>query len=176
MNEWNLAQIPEISAFFRIFRALFMRNSRHFIIFWEYPWNSDKIPSNFRRKMTKFIDQNRNEMKFHFIPAKKFDGFLLEFWGGSGAKAKRSCRARKMRKNKPTLAIVAVHTEENEPLKVWGVSFHYFNRILSTDPTNRIIVVFLNLSTWTKTVQKIHESIPEKSRKPSPIFCRMPIR
>jgi len=29
--------------------------------------------------MTKFIDQNRNEMKFHFIPAKKFDGFLLEF-------------------------------------------------------------------------------------------------
>ena len=130
MNEWNLAPIPEISAFFRIFRALFMRNSRHFIIFWEYPWNSDKIPSNFPRKMTKFIDQNRNEMKFHFIPAKKFDGFLLEFWGGSGAKAKRSCRARKMRKNEPTLAIVAVHTEENEPLKVWGVSFHYFNRIL----------------------------------------------
>ena len=68
--------------------------------------------------MTKFIDQNRNEMKFHFIPAKKFDGFLLEFWGGSGAKAKKSCTARKMRKNEPTLAIVAVHTEENEPLKV----------------------------------------------------------
>ena len=101
MNEWNLAPIPEISAFFRIFRALFMRNSRHFIIFWEYPWNSDKIPSNFRRKMTKFIDQNRNEMQFHFIPAKKFDGFLLGFWGGSGAKAKRSCRARKMQKNEP---------------------------------------------------------------------------
>ena len=92
---------------------------------------------NFRRKMTKFIDQNRNEMKFHFIPAKKFDGFLLEFWGGSGAKAKRSCRARKMRKNEPTLAIVAVHTEENEPLKVWGVSFHYFNRILTSDPDFR---------------------------------------
>ena len=81
--------------------------------------------------MTKFIDQNRNEMKFHFIPAKKFDGFLLEFWGGSGAKAKRSCRARKMRKNEPTLAIVAVHTEENEPPKAWKQKFHYFNDVLT---------------------------------------------
>ena len=68
--------------------------------------------------MTKFIDQNRNEMKFHFIPAKKFDGFLLEFWGGNGAKAKRSCRARKMRKNEPTLAIVAVDTAENGPAEI----------------------------------------------------------
>ena len=131
MNEWNLAPIPQFSAFSRIFRALLMRISRHFIIFWEYPWNSDKIPPKFRRKMTKFIDQNRNEMKFHSIPAKKFDGLLLEFWGASGAKAKKSCRARKMLKNEPTLAIVAVDTEENEPLKVWGVSFHYFNRLLS---------------------------------------------
>ena len=136
MNEWNLAPIQEFSAFFRIFRALFMRNSRYFIIFWEYPWKSDKIPSKFRRKISKFIDQNQNdfiEMKFHFIPAKKFDGFLLEFWGVSGAKAKKSCRARKMLKNEATLAIVAVDTGENEPLKVGGVSFHYFNRILSTE-------------------------------------------
>ena len=137
MNEWNLAPIPEFSALFRIFRALFMRNSRYFIIFWEYPWNYDKIPSKFRRKITKFIDQNQNEMKFHFIPAKKFDGFLLEFWGVSGAKAKKSCRTRKMLKNEPTLAIVAVDTEENEPLKIWGVSFHYFNRILSRHNVRR---------------------------------------
>ena len=130
MKKWNLAPIPEFSAFFRTFRALFMRISRHFIIFWEYPWNSDKIPPKFRRKMTKFIDQNRNEMKFHFIPAKKFDGFLLEFWGVSGAKAKKSCRARKILKNASFLAIVAVDTAENEPLKVWAVSFHYFNPIL----------------------------------------------
>ena len=147
MNEWNLAPIPEFSAFFRIFRALFMRNSRHFIIFWEYPWNSDKIPSNFRRKMTKFIDQNRNEMKFHFIPAKKFDGFSLEFWGVSGAKAKKSCRARKMLKNEPTLAIVAVDTEENEPLKVWGVSFHYFNRILNI--WTALLKLQLSTCTWS---------------------------
>ena len=68
--------------------------------------------------MTKFIDQNRNEMKFHFIPAKKFDVFFLEFWGVSGAKAKKSCRARKILKIASFLAIVAVDTAENEPLKV----------------------------------------------------------
>ena len=67
--------------------------------------------------MTKFIDQSQNEMKFHFIPAKKFDGFLLELEGVSGAKAK-SCRARKMLKNASFLAIVAVDTAENELLKV----------------------------------------------------------
>ena len=83
--------------------------------------------------MTKFIDQNRNEMKFHFIPAKKFDDFLLEFWGVSGAKAKKSCRARKILKNASFLAIVAVDTAENEPLKVWGDSFHYFNPLLTAN-------------------------------------------
>ena len=81
--------------------------------------------------MTKFIDQNRNEMKFNFIPAQKFDGFLLEFSGVSGAKAKKSCRARKILQNASFLAIVAVDTAENEPLGVLGVSFHYFNRILT---------------------------------------------
>ena len=30
----------------------------------------------------------------------------------------KSCRARKILKNAPTLAIVAVHTDENEPSKV----------------------------------------------------------
>ena len=54
-------------------------------------------------------------MKFHFIPAKMFDGFLLDFCV-SGAKAKKSCRARKMLKNASFLAIVAVDTAENEPL------------------------------------------------------------
>ena len=34
---------------------------------------------NFTEKLPKFIDQNRNEMKFHFIPPKKFDDFELEF-------------------------------------------------------------------------------------------------
>ena len=94
-----------------------------------------KFHQNFAEKwpnsLTK-VGMKWNFISFHFIPAKKFDGFLLEFWGVSGAKAKKSCRARKMLlKNEPTLAIVAVDTAENEPLKVWGVSFHYFNRILT---------------------------------------------
>ena len=57
-------------------------------------------------------------MKFHFIPPKKFDDFYLEFLGFRGAKAKKSCRSRKILKNASFLAIVAVDTAENEPLKV----------------------------------------------------------
>ena len=36
----------------------------------------------------------------------------------------KSCRSRKVLQNAPTLAIVAVHTEENEPLKIWGDSVY----------------------------------------------------
>ena len=35
-----------------------------------------------------------------------------------------------MLQNAPTLAIVAVHTEENEPSKVWAQKIHYFNHLL----------------------------------------------
>ena len=66
--------------------------------------------------MTQFIDQNRNEMKFHFIPGKTFNGFFWNF--DSGAKAEKSCRARKILKNASFLAIVAVDTAENEPPNV----------------------------------------------------------
>ena len=120
---------------------------------WQFLWKSRDISSSsenireilrkfhqfFTEKWPKFIDQNRNEMKFHFIPPKKFDDFYLEFWGFSGAKAKKSCRSRKILKNASFLAIVAVDTAENEPLKVWGVSFHYFNRLLSEDELNRLL-------------------------------------
>ena len=73
-------QFRNFSAFFRIFRALLMRISWHFIIFWEYPWNSDKIPSKFRREMTKFIDQSRNEISFHFISFHSGQKVWLFFW------------------------------------------------------------------------------------------------
>ena len=33
-------------------------------------------------------------------------------------------------KNAPTLSIVAVHTEENKPPKVWKQKFHDFIRVL----------------------------------------------
>ena len=37
-----------------------------------------------------------------------------------------------MLQNEPLVAIVAVDTAENEPLKVWAVSFHYFIPLLNT--------------------------------------------
>ena len=45
-------------------------------------------------------------------------------WGSKGAKDCTFCRSREMLKNAPTLAIVAVHTEEYEPLKIWGDLFN----------------------------------------------------
>ena len=36
-----------------------------------------------------------------------------------------------MLKNATTLAIVAVHTAENEPLKIWGDLFSLFSSLLS---------------------------------------------
>ena len=120
---------------FSAFSGTFMRNS-----------DISSFSENIREILTKFhqnsaekwpnsltkVGMKWNFISFHFIPAKKFDGFFLEFWGASGAKAKKSCRARKTLKNEATLAIVAVDAEENEPLKICGVSFHYFNRILTS--------------------------------------------
>ena len=92
-----------------------------------------KIHQNFTEKWPKFIDQNRNEMKFHFIPPKKFDDFYQEFWVFSGPKAKKSCRSRKILKNAPTLAIVAVDIAENEPLKVcfYSILFWFYSTCCS---------------------------------------------
>ena len=60
---------------------------------------------------------------------KKFGDFLQNFWIWSGAKECRSCRAWKMLKNAPTLAIVAVHTEENEPprILIWNTTNIYIH-------------------------------------------------
>ena len=49
----------------------------------------------------------------------------------SGAKECKSCRSRKMLQNEPLVAIVAVDTAENEPLKVWAVSFQFFIPLLN---------------------------------------------
>ena len=47
--------------------------------------------------------------------------FSLKFWDLSGAKHCKSGRSRKSLQNEPLVAIVAVHTAENEPLKVLRV-------------------------------------------------------
>jgi hypothetical protein len=62
------------------------------------------------------------------------DDFLLKFWYLSGAKECKSCRSRKMLQNDYLVAIVAVHTAENEPLKVWGWFHSFFNPLLNTYP------------------------------------------
>ena len=78
-----------------------------------------KIRQIFIKIGAKNNDFDRKIAKFCEICAKKniknYDEFLLNFQIRSGAKECRSCRSRKMRKNAPTLAIVAVHTEENGP-------------------------------------------------------------
>ena len=80
-----------------------------------------KIGQNFTEKSQKSSIFCKNEMKFcsfHFIRAKFWTRFLLKFLDLSGAKECKSCRSRKMLQNEPLVAIVAVDTAENEPLKV----------------------------------------------------------
>ena len=129
-EEWNFSPVPEISGIFRIFLALFLRTSRHFVIAWPFLWESGKSSSKFRRKFAKF-SENRgwNEMKF-VHSGKNLDEFLLKFWNLSGAKECKSCRSRKTLQNEPLVAIVAVDTAENEPLKVWGWFHPFFNPLL----------------------------------------------
>ena len=50
---------------------------------------------------------------------------LTNIWVWSGAKEWESCRSRKMWKNAPTLALVAVDTAENGPPKVWRNWINY---------------------------------------------------
>ena len=69
--------------------------------------------------MAKFNEKNAGNWIFNVQFRKKFDEFSLDFWNWSGAMVGRSCRSREMLKNAPTLAIVAVHTEENEPITIW---------------------------------------------------------
>ena len=118
---WNLSPFPDFLPFFYFFPQLLSKyrqilsSSAH----------RREIPTKFHwnlvEKSANFIDFSWNEMKFHFIRAKIWTRFLLNFLDPSGAKAHKSCRSRKMLKNAPTLAIIAVHTAENEPLKVLGV-------------------------------------------------------
>ena len=54
--------------------------------------------------------------------AKLSNEIYLHFWIRSGAKVCESCRSRKSLQNEPLVAIVAVHTAENEPVKVWGTT------------------------------------------------------
>ena len=76
---------------------------------------SAKFSSKSSRKS--FIFHSANEISFFIL--QNFDAaFLLKNCDWSGAKECESCRSRKMLKNAPTLAIVAVHTDESDPSRV----------------------------------------------------------
>ena len=92
------------------------RSVNFFAISRQFLWNSGKISSKFRRKIANFHRKTRKKRK---ISSKNLDGFSLNFWDLSGAKVWKSCRSRKTWKNEYLVAIVAVDTAENEPLKVW---------------------------------------------------------
>ena len=77
MKKWYFSQFPEISVIFRMFLALFIKNSIYYVIFWTFPWNADKNSSNFRRKNAK--SHRKHAMKMNFIPAKSLTIFCWNF-------------------------------------------------------------------------------------------------
>ena len=107
---WNFPEILQIVHTFPQILTLSVKKSK----------NSAKFSSKSSRK--NFIFHSANEISFFIL--QNFDAaFLLKNCDWSGAKECESCRSRKMLKNAPTLAIVAVHTAENEPLKISLVHF-----------------------------------------------------
>ena len=120
----------ELSRQFRKFLAFFLfflTFLSKYLKFLQFSGILREIPTKFHQilaeKMTKFIDFLLEWNELQFILAKISDDFLLKFWNLRGAKVCKSCRSRKMLKNAPTLAIVAVDTAENEPLKISLVHF-----------------------------------------------------
>ena len=92
--------------------------------------------------------------------------FLLKFWDLSGAKVWESCRSRKSWKNEYLVAIVAVDTAENEPLRNWGDFIHFFNRLPSCDAAAR----FWRLPTALKKVHVLQLCELIKLRVPRVAF------
>ena len=83
-------------------------------------WKFSEIPRKFhqnRYEKRRICEKKWKFCKISWKNRENVDEILLNFCDWSGAKVCKSCRSRKMLKNAPTLAIGAVHTEENEPLK-----------------------------------------------------------
>ena len=90
--------------------------------FW---WNPDEISLKFSKIWTKLSKILQNFCKI-------LASFLLKFWVQSGAKGWKSCRSRKIWKNAPTLAIVAVDATENERFLIFRFST-WFSYPIPTD-------------------------------------------
>ena len=59
-----------------------------------------------------------NNVEYFFQKRQNCDAFFLKFCDLSGAKDCKSFRSRRIQQNEYLVAIVAVHTAENEPRKV----------------------------------------------------------
>ena len=111
----------EISRKFRKFLAFsiffwhFFSKSRDILSF---PEHFCEIPAKFHQNFAEKSQNPAKNAKKTKIFQQNLDGFSLEFWDLSGAKVWKYCRSRKTWKNEYLVAIVAVDTAENEPLKV----------------------------------------------------------
>ena len=81
----------DISSFSENIREILIRFHQNF---------AEKWPNSLTKVGMKF-----HFISFYFIPTQTFNVFLLEFWSVSGAKAKKSCRARKMLKKMSLLSL-----------------------------------------------------------------------
>ena len=112
--------------FFKLSKSLnfpFSSNFKECQLLLSFPEHFGEIPAKFHQNFAeKSQNSSKNAKKIQKITnfGKNLDGFSLKFWDLSGAKVWKSCRSRKTWKNEYLVAIVAVDTAENEPLKVWG--------------------------------------------------------
>ena len=121
---WNFPEILQIVHTFPQILTLSVKKSKKISSFFFAKFSSKSSRKN-------FIFHSANEISFFIL--QNFDAaFLLKNCDWSGAKECESCRSRKMLKNAPTLAIVAVHTSENERLSCW--KFHYFISLVQSYP------------------------------------------
>ena len=115
-----------------------------------FPEHFCEIPAKFHQ-INSFSPKNREihrktRMKwneFLFIPPKILTIFaeIKLFCDLSGAKVWKSCRSRKMLQNEYLVAIVAVHTAENEPSTVWlFLSLFVLSWVLSEKSPHRLII------------------------------------
>lgn len=131
LNEWMISSIPEVPGTFQ--------KRLHDLANFEFSLNLGricrflKIFAKFRQnfiniswRMAKFNEKMRNFWEI----AEFLDELKLNFWDMRGAKICKSCRSRKKFKKlqyASFLAIVAVHTAENESLKLWMWFIHFIH-------------------------------------------------
>ena len=98
--------------------------------------------------------------EFWKINCRKFS----KFWRLRSREECKSCRSRKMLQNASLLAIVAVDTEENEPIKneVWWVRRHFLGARIPTFSPNYLLANFERPTLRATEYRIIFESAEER--------------